>query len=173
MKKKYIGVSIGFALVCSILLYTSYKMRMEVPEVLVHNFNNYKVEQRQDQWGSYYILHKENQPKLYAEEVSRQGFEGLIEALLLINIDENKIEQVNIISHKETLEYGGYVDKPWFLNRFKDKSLDKHLKLVKMMEQSEEEIVAITGATITSQALIDGINQGMDHFKERIKDEEY
>jgi Na+-translocating ferredoxin:NAD+ oxidoreductase RnfG subunit len=45
------------------------------------------------------------------------------------------------------------------LQRFSGKDASRDLSLVKVAAANAQEIVAVTGATITSQAVLDGVNQ--------------
>ena len=49
--------------------------------------------------------------------------------------------------------------------RFAQKNTSTDLRLTKIAARSEEEIVAVTGATITSQAVVDGVNAAFNVFR--------
>lgn len=69
-----------------------------------------------------------------------------------------------MISHQETEDYGGYLTREWFLDRFIGKSSTYQLKMVKIIDNKPDEIVAITGASKTSKAVVDGVNLALENF---------
>lgn len=102
----------------------------------------------------------------YVISAESDGYSGRIE--MLAGIDETgEITGLEVLSQVETPGLGARCveikpgqEEPWFLRQFKKKrasSLD-----LKNME-------AITGATITSEAIIDGVKKAVVLFLERIK----
>jgi len=98
------------------------------------------------------------------QEVTVQGFKGDIRMLVSINIGTKALEKLAILEHHESEDYGGYLTEGWFLGRFSGKKSGSPLKLVKLSAKAQDEIVAITGATKTSQAVIEGVNQCFENF---------
>jgi len=88
-----------------------------------------------------------------------KGFSGPIH--LLIRIDkERKIKEIKVIKHKETPSYVKNLDK--FLEQFKGRLLEEKLTL--------KDIDAISGATVTSSAIIEIVNEVGSKIKgKRIK----
>ncbi|BES65020.1 hypothetical protein SANA_14590 [Gottschalkiaceae bacterium SANA] len=84
-----------------------------------------------------------------------QGYEDWI--LLNVVIDKEEVVEVGVVYSKESDGYGSYVEEEWFLERTLLK-LDPALELVKYRKESSNEVVAITGATMTSQGVVDAIN---------------
>lgn len=99
------------------------------------------------------------------QEVTVQGFKGDIRMRVSINIGTKALEKLVILEHHESEDYGGYLTEGWFLDRFNGKRTGSPLKLVKLSAKAEDEIVAITGATKTSQAVIEGVNQCFENFE--------
>lgn len=90
------------------------------------------------------------------------GFhEGLIVGVE-INTTSNSISQVRILSHQETIDYGGVVDQGWFTQKYHQQSINMPTNIVRYMSKNEDDIVAMTGATITSQAINYSINQAKE-----------
>ena len=75
--------------------------------------------------------------KDYAFIVAPVGFRGGINTVVIIDGEQNKIRDVNIIDHSETLIYAESLTESWFLNRFKNKSIDNYLKRV-VLEQTNQ-----------------------------------
>ena len=89
---------------------------------------------------------------------------------LVIGVEINKqsliISDAFIIEHQETPDYGGVVDQGWFTKRYLNQSINTQTKVVQWISKSEDEIVAMTGATITSNAINAVINQAKQYTKE-------
>ena len=83
--------------------------------------------------------------------------------MLMIEIDDEDIKALEILSHNETDKYGGYAEQEWFRSRFLGKYPDK-FKLVKIRKEAPDEIVALTGATITTRAIIDAVNLCIENY---------
>ena len=76
-----------------------------------------------------------------------------------------KITGVKILNQKETPGLGAKCAEPAFLNQFLGKDLHEKL-LVSKDAQKPQEIQAITASTITSKAVVDGINLVSAHYRE-------
>lgn len=77
--------------------------------------------------------------------------------LLGVEMTDHAVLDVDILYENESDKYGEYVTEDWFLERFLMDEL-VILELVKKQKAQDNEVVAITGATITSQAVLDGVN---------------
>ncbi len=84
-----------------------------------------------------------------------EGYEDWI--LLDVVIAEQEVIEVEVVYSKESDGYGSYVEEEWFLSRTL-LSTDPALELVKYRKELSNEVVAITGATMTSQGVVDAIN---------------
>ncbi|MBT9151738.1 MAG: Electron transport complex subunit RsxG [candidate division WS2 bacterium] len=93
------------------------------------------------------------------------GYKDHITILAEFNLLEDRLEGIKILEHHETYNYGGYAVEDWFLARFKGKAVDKDLKIVKLAAMESEEIVSITGATITTVGIVEGVNQGFVAYR--------
>jgi len=69
-----------------------------------------------------------------------------------------KVNQVQVLYENETDGYGDFVVESWFLDRFKQ-VLTKDLSLVRRKKTDKNQIIAITGATITSDAIVSAVNE--------------
>jgi len=98
--------------------------------------------------------------------VETEGYNGLITLLVLIDYEHESLTEVSILEHNETDNYGAYAAEDWFLARFQAKDANTDLRLVKIIAQQPEEIVAVTGATVTSQAIVDGVNAAFKVFRD-------
>ncbi|MFZ5965942.1 MAG: RnfABCDGE type electron transport complex subunit G [Bacillota bacterium] len=92
-----------------------------------------------------------------------QGYGGDVEVITGINSD-GIISGVRVGNHLETPGLGANATNPSFYTQFDNKKTDKELKVVKAPPQ-EDEIQALSGATITSKAVTDAVNDSIDAFK--------
>jgi electron transport complex protein RnfG len=96
------------------------------------------------------------------------GFQSKLRILVGMNPQLNQITRISILEQKETPGLGTKIetdpsrkDNPqWFPNQFSDLNLSRKISLVKNQtaDKTAGEIMAITGATISSKAVIDIIN---------------
>ncbi len=104
-----------------------------------------------------------------AQMVSVDGYKPVIELLVIIDVEENIVEKVQIIAQHESHDYGAAITEDWFLDRFSEKSVRVPLKTVKMRQENSNEIVAVTGATISSAAVVHGVNLCIDNYISMVK----
>lgn len=106
----------------------------------------------------------------YAFTSEAKGYGGTVKVMMGLKPDET-IVNVVIIEHLETPGLGANIEKPeLFTNQFIGKNIKDsqigHLVLVKAESvTSIWEIKAITGATISSQAVLDAVNVGIANFR--------
>lgn len=77
--------------------------------------------------------------------------------LIGVKMTQDAVQGVDILFENESDKYGEYVTEDWFLDRFVMPIQGKFF-LVKKQKIYDDEVVAITGATITSQGVLDGVN---------------
>ncbi|MDI6601124.1 MAG: RnfABCDGE type electron transport complex subunit G [Thermoanaerobacteraceae bacterium] len=97
-------------------------------------------------------------------KVAPQGYGGPVETIVGITKD-GKLTGINIVNHSETPGLGAKAQDPEWQGQFKGKTADMELKLVKRPVSSPEEVEALTGATITSTAVTNGVQTAIETFK--------
>lgn len=105
---------------------------------------------------------------LYIFEFEGRGLWGMIEGVMALKPDLETIKSIRIISQEETPGLGGRISEESFLSQFEKKKVSPQLPLIlKVREKAKKinEIDAITGATMTSSALIDMLNKSVLHFR--------
>lgn len=95
-----------------------------------------------------------------------EGYNDLIRLCVALDLQEQKILSVSILEHQESDNYGAYAAEDWFLGRFAGKTVAKDLQVVKMAAKSREDVVAVTGATVTSAAVVSGVNAALAVYRE-------
>ncbi|MBE7035173.1 MAG: RnfABCDGE type electron transport complex subunit G [Ruminococcaceae bacterium] len=105
---------------------------------------------------SVYAGEKDNKTVGYCVQVSQNGFGGLIDMMVGV-LPNGEIAGVTIVSMSETPGLGAKTQEESFLGQFIGQSGGASLNLVKGSKASDEEIVAVSGATISSAAVRDGV----------------
>jgi len=119
---------------------------------------------------NYYIAEKDNKDVGYIIKAEAKGYGGPIS--MLVGFDFNgEIKGIKILSHSETPGLGAKINEvrsgenvPWFLKQFEGKGV-QNLEL----GDKPENIQAITAATISSTAVVDGVKKEVIEFLSRVK----
>jgi electron transport complex protein RnfG len=104
----------------------------------------------------------------YNITVTPKGYSGPIEMVVGISSD-GRLMDIRILAHNETPGLGAKAPGPAFSGQFKNKKADA-LKVTKTAPASDNEIQAISGATITSTAVVTGVNAALDYWKTVIRE---
>ena len=87
-----------------------------------------------------------------------QGFADRIEILVGLNRGADTITGLSILEQKETPGLGNRIADPDWRAGFEGRPVGPRLRLVRHTAEQEDEIEAITGATISSQSVVDILN---------------
>lgn len=90
----------------------------------------------------------------YVLKSRARGYGGNIDMLVGIDL-QGKIKGIEILSHEETPGLGSKISEPWFVRQF----VDKFATELKMSE-----IQTISGATISSKAVLEAIKEDVKEF---------
>ncbi|EHR34773.1 electron transport complex, rnfabcdge type, G subunit [Helcococcus kunzii ATCC 51366] len=142
------------------------KLNEESPEVYNANLNRIIK-----------VVGKDGKLNSYILQMSTKGYGGNIDILTRIN-DEYRVFKSIFPSQNETPDLGGYIDDEVYKNSLVGLNLDKNFltKAIKLRENptGEKDILLISGATITSQAIqkaFDGAIEGLVQF-DKVKNDE-
>ena len=102
----------------------------------------------------------------YALNVTGKGFGGNVTMALGLSAD-GAITGISFTELNETAGLGMRADEPAFKEQFNGKS--GQLTLVKGDASGEQEVSAITGASVTSGAVISAVNAGLDLYETTLK----
>lgn len=111
------------------------------------------------------IKDNDGNPLRLFQILSFPGYNDHITVLAEFRLSEDKLKGIKILEHHETPNYGAYAAQEWFLKRFAGKSVAKDLKVVKLAAKEPEEIVCLTGATITTVSIVEGVNKGLAAYR--------
>lgn len=101
----------------------------------------------------------------YAIKTSPKGYGGEIEVMVGVDM-EGKVTRINVGNNNETPGLGQNATKPEFQAQFTSKNWNEGVSVIKSGTPKDNEIVAIAGATITSNAVAKGVNQALNLAKE-------
>lgn len=112
-----------------------------------------KINQKTAVMGIFALNFKNTEEKKYVYNVKTNGKNGNINFLIVFS-EEQIIEELIFISHKETSGRGDKIEKPEFINKI----LGQNTSNIK--------IDNITGATYSSNAVKKGVEQASYHMRE-------
>ena len=98
-----------------------------------------------------------------------QGFADVIEVLIGQSADLTQITGMYVLAQKETPGLGDYIRGEDFLSRFEDKPTGTPLVVVKSDPRQENEILSLTGATISSESVTNIINGALENLRGKLE----
>lgn len=99
----------------------------------------------------------------YIVETRGKGYSSII--AIYAAVDPNlTVQKINVLSHGETPGLGDEIETDWFKGQFEGKDLG-HLVVIK--GETEDKIQAITGATISTRAVTNGIKDAIKLLEEK------
>ncbi len=135
----------------------------------------------------YYEEIKKGQTKLFVGRKKQQenpvgiafrvignGFQGRISIMVGVKPDFKELTGIKVLEQVETPGLGTKIvedpsnksDPLWFSNQFKGLQVESDIEVIKNLEPSKPtEIQAISGATISSKAVVDILNQHLKKIK--------
>jgi electron transport complex protein RnfG len=99
-------------------------------------------------------------------KASGQGYADRIELLVGVDAEAATITGLFILDQKETPGLGNRIMEPAWRNQFNNKPTQQQMKAVKTKASALNEINAITGATISSKAVCDIVNQTLNNLRQ-------
>lgn len=105
----------------------------------------------------------------YCVKVITTGYGGDISMMVGLDV-EATVQGIEILSHSETAGLGAKITEESFKSQFKGKA--PILQVVKSETENEGEITAITGATVSSRGIANGIKMSLDLVEKAIKEAE-
>ena len=95
----------------------------------------------------------------FCVNVTPNGYGGAIDMMVGITADR-KLSGINVVSNSETAGLGARCKDSEFSTQFTGKNMP--LSVIKNGTPKDDEIASITGATITSKAVVSGVNAAFD-----------
>ena len=104
----------------------------------------------------------------YTLKVLPSGYGGAIELMVGIDSANGQVSGINVVSNSETAGLGAKSTDPEFSDQYKGKPLEE-LSVLKNGTPSDTEIKAISGATITSTAVTNGVDAAIEVYNNSLK----
>lgn len=101
----------------------------------------------------------------YAIQVAPKGYGGAVEVFVGITSDGN-IQGIKVGNNSETPGLGKKAATADFQDQYVGTTWESPIDVIKNATPKGNEIAAISGATITSRAVTDGVNQALEAAKE-------
>jgi len=139
------------------------KMKEQSMKELVPDATSFTPIEGKKEW---FKAEKDGQLLAYLILASEKGFDGHVKMFVGVTPDQ-KVIGFKVLSHKETPGLGDQAFKPKFADQLTGKSHDQ-LELVKIHEEGK--ILAVTGATITSRAVTNGVRNALIELEKYLKE---
>jgi electron transport complex protein RnfG len=111
--------------------------------------------------NGYYVCSENGVVVGYAVEVEERGYGGKMRVLVGV-LPEGTVAGVRILSHGETPGLGAKVTEEAFLGQFRGKGLEGMA-----LKKDGGEIEGVTGATISSRAVVRAVRSGLENLRGR------
>jgi Na+-transporting NADH:ubiquinone oxidoreductase subunit C len=114
----------------------------------------------------------------YAFELSGRGLWDVIRGYMAVSPDLNRVLGLSWHQQNETPGLGAEITEPWFEEQFRRLELPpepgpdgKYVELVQPgVEATEYDVDAVTGATFTSRAVEEAVNEGLASFMKTMEE---
>lgn len=131
---------------------------------IISQYNNL-IEEKKLNGMTYYIATDNGSLIGYIFKTEGPGLWGTIESLIAVTSDFKNILGIEFINHSETPGLGGRIEEKWFMEQFRniEISVEKNSSLI-FRPSAQGNVDAITGATITSKAVLKIFNENLDEI---------
>lgn len=108
-----------------------------------------------------------------AFEANGGGFQGNIKIMVGLNTDYLKLKAIKVLEQNETPGLGNRIKEPQFEDQFKGLEVKPKIEYIKYRKpEKPNQITAITGATISSDAVVKNINNAVEKVLKNFPPEE-
>ena len=104
----------------------------------------------------------------YTLKVLPSGYGGTIELMVGIDSAKGQVSGINVVSNSETAGLGAKSTDPEFSDQYKGKPLEE-LSVLKNGNTGDTEIKEISGATITSTEVTNGVDAAIEVYNNSLK----
>lgn len=103
------------------------------------------------------------EPVGIAFKAAGNGFQGVIVTMVGLDLDYMKLKGVKVLEQVETPGLGNRINEPDFEGQFKGVEILPRIEYIKNRKpEKPNQIQAITGATISSDAVVKNLNKAID-----------
>jgi RnfABCDGE-type electron transport complex G subunit len=133
--------------------------------IIVQDFD--RVEENVVNTKTVYMLYDATDTLIaYASLSQGQGYGGTIKILFALDAQLEKLLGIEIIESIETPGLGSRINEEAFKEQFRDLTTQEKLQCIKSNPEKETQVQAITSATISSKAVANIVNKGIEELKE-------
>lgn len=100
--------------------------------------------------------------KVVAFTTAPPGFSGPISLMVSVNVDQERVEKIVVLEHGETPGLGARITEAAFTDQFAGKSLADPFRV-------KHDVQVITGATISTRAVTEGVKAAADKVVALVK----
>ncbi len=100
--------------------------------------------------------------KVVAFTTESPGFSGPISLMVSLNVDQERVQKIVVLEHSETPGLGARITEAAFTDQFKAKSLADPYR-------AKQDVESITGATISTRAVAEGVKTAADKVMALVK----
>ena len=94
------------------------------------------------------------------------AYNGPVKLAVVIDGNSGLSLGVRILEHEETDHYVRDMESGWFTERFAGKDSSEYLALARLEARGDHDVVCITGATVTTEGVINGVNAAFGLYRE-------
>ncbi|MBD3220493.1 RnfABCDGE type electron transport complex subunit G [bacterium] len=124
--------------------------------------NKVKISTDSAEYPVFYLQEGGELSGLAVQAAGQGGYGGDIVMMVGIDVQEDELVGVEVVSHSETPGVGAKVEKADFRSQWEDLTATEHVQL----RSAGGSIDAISGATFSSQAMVNGTNQVVDLLRD-------
>ncbi|MFA7289520.1 MAG: FMN-binding protein [Melioribacteraceae bacterium] len=101
----------------------------------------------------------------YSVVFTGNGFQGAIRSMVGLDKDLKKITSIEVLEQSETPGLGTRITEPGYKDQFKGLETEPQINWLKTPPTKPNEIMAITGATISSKSVVAILNEGISKIR--------
>jgi len=128
----------------------------EIKEIQIENETIYELFDKNDKLIGYAFL------------AAGQGYQGKIKIMTVIDRSLKKLTGIEVVESIETPGLGAKIKESSFKNQFGNLTVSKAIECVKGQAQGNNQIEAITGATVSSRAVVNILNKRIEELRKQI-----
>lgn len=113
-------------------------------------------------------FNKDKKPNGIAFIASGTGYQGVIKVIVGVTSGLSEIKGIKILKDEETPGLGARINEKRFNKQFIGLKTGSKIEVVKE-EPKDNQIQAITGATVSSEAVVSIVNENLNRVKEILK----
>lgn len=106
----------------------------------------------------------------YAFQAEGNGYQGVIKLIVGVDAHFSEVKGLEVLESQETPGLGAEITSPSFKSQFSGLSLAHPIEYIKNQKPTKPyQIEAITGATISSRAVVNIVNKKVEELRKTIK----